>query len=534
MCGSRRGAWKVAHTVAPRLVRAPDAQSAPRGWIRRWLAPEVAMGGATFTLLFGLFLFDAPVQLFRDSDTGWHIRTGEAILESIALPRIDPYSFSKGGQPWVAWEWGSDVLMGAAHRANGPAGVVLLYLAAISICTWLWFRLHWAVGGDFFLACALASPMLSTVNMHWLARPHVFSWVLLMGWLLAAESPPRRLRVRHLMAALAGGAIWANLHASFFILPLTSLLYAAGHWVHGLVWPVDRRLNSMALHWYSGIAAASAVGSFLNPYGWQLHRHLFTYLSNSELLARIGEFQSFNFHAEGAAQILLTVAVAGLGCVLALQQGKVGHFLLSAALIAMSLRSARALPLVALAVLPLANGAITQALRQASEFQTRWRRLLDGYLQYSGNLRAIDFQLRGYAMAPLFLALVFFALQAPALRARTGFPANQFPVEVAGHLDKLPASARILHPDKFGGYLIYRFSGARKVFFDGRSDFYGVDFMKDYIRLVQVRPGWRKQVTYYGFTHALLPNDYSLIPALEGLGWRKVHADRAATLLVAP
>ena len=29
--------------------------------------------------------------------------------------------------------------------------------------------------------------------------------------------------------------------------------------------------------------------------------------------------------------------------------------------------------------------------------------------------------------------------------------------------------------DKFGGYLIYRFEGRRKVFFDGRSDFYPCD-----------------------------------------------------------
>ena len=57
---------------------------------------------------------------------------------------------------------------------------------------------------------------------------------------------------------------------------------------------------------------------------------------------------------------------------------------------------------------------------------------------------------------------------------RVGFPRDQFPVEAARHL---PPQARLLAPDKFGGYLIYASNGQRKVFFDGRSDFYGVEFM---------------------------------------------------------
>jgi hypothetical protein len=35
----------------------------------------------------------------------------------------------------------------------------------------------------------------------------------------------------------------------------------------------------------------------------------------------------------------------------------------------------------------------------------------------------------------------------------------------------------------------------------------------------------------HGFTHALLPNTYSLIPALEQAGWKVLHRDDLATLL---
>jgi hypothetical protein len=95
----------------------------------------------------------------------------------------------------------------------------------------------------------------------------------------------------------------------------------------------------------------------------------------------------------------------------------------------------------------------------------------------------------------------------------------------------LPAAAKIFAPDLFGGYLIYRFDGGRKVFFDGRSDFYGAEFMKRYIRMVQVRPGWLEEFNRGHFTHALLPAEHSLVPALEGVGWTELYRDKTAVLL---
>jgi len=56
-------------------------------------------------------------------------------------------------------------------------------------------------------------------------------------------------------------------------------------------------------------------------------------------------------------------------------------------------------------------------------------------------------------------------------RRSAGFSPRNF-LPGRGAVEQLPPDARILAPDKFGGYLIYRFAKKRKVFFDGRSDFY--------------------------------------------------------------
>ena len=115
--------------------------------------------------------------------------------------------------------------------------------------------------------------------------------------------------------------------------------------------------------------------------------------------------------------------------------------------------------------------------------------------------------------------------------AKTGFPPDQFPLQAASLLPALPQPVRLFAPDKFGGYLIHRFNGTIPVFFDGRSDFYGSGFMKNYLRIVEVRPGWREKFEEFHCTHALLPVDYSLVPALQGIGWHTMYQDKVAVLL---
>src|SRR5258706_2659857 len=92
---------------------------------RGLFAPDLAMVAASVTLFYCLFLFQGYQKLFRDSDAGWHIRNGESILATGTLPRTDPYSFSRAGEPWFAWEWGADMVTGAIHRAGGLPGVAM-------------------------------------------------------------------------------------------------------------------------------------------------------------------------------------------------------------------------------------------------------------------------------------------------------------------------------------------------------------------------------------------------------------------------
>jgi len=172
-------------------------------------------------------------------------------------------------------------------------------------------------------------------------------------------------------------------------------------------------------------------------------------------------------------------------------------------------------------------------LRSARGLRQPIRRSLDAALAYSARLRRIDLQLGGWAFSAVIVAASLLLLQTPAYSKRIGFPPATFPVAASQAVEKLPIGARILTSDSYGGYLIYRFAGARKVYFDGRSDFYGADFLKQYIVLIEARPGWPAIVSSYRFTHALLPNASALNAALQQAGWNTLYRDDVATLLEA-
>ena len=493
-----------------------------------WLVPDLSFTAATVTLFYSLFFFGGYRAFFHDSDAGWHIRAGEQILRSGTLPRTDPFSFTAAGKPWFAWEWLADLAVGTIHQFWGLSGVALFYGTALAICVWLWFRLHWAAEGSFLLAALFAIPMLSTTNLHWLARPHILSWILVLATVRFCVRP--HFSRRSFAAIALVSCVWANVHASFLLGPAVLALYAIGACLGPLLFDVmPRNRQGFAVASLTALAATC-----LNPYGLALHAHVLRYLTDSALLDRVGEFQSFNFHLAGSAQILLALALAAIGAVTSLSRKDLSAFLLIFVLLALALRSARALPLVALAALPLANGAITQALRGARGLNTSFRKMLDGCLLYSANLRKIDARASGLLWAPLVILIAAATLRVPSIAAATGFPRDEFPVAAYQVIAALPQASRILASDKFGGYLIYRFSGTRPVFFDGRSDLYGAQFLADYGTLSQLRPHWQSILNRHRFTHALLPPDAPLVAALEAEHWKPLYSDAVATLLAAP
>src|SRR6185436_7105767 len=160
---------------------------------RRWARLAIPSVADLFFLALMIWLFVSGANgwkgLLADGDVGWHIRTGEYILDHHAVPRHDLFSWSKPGAPWYAWEWLTDVIDGSLHRVAGLKGVVLLAAVIIAaFATSLIRRIMWR-GSHLFVALAISLLAVGSASMHFLARPHVFTLLLLSltVWMIESD-----------------------------------------------------------------------------------------------------------------------------------------------------------------------------------------------------------------------------------------------------------------------------------------------------------------------------------------------------------
>src|SRR3989344_6271831 len=82
-----------------------------------------------FSLLF-IFLVSASFLTFSNSldpDFGWHIRTGELILER-GVPYQDWYSYTMPDFAWIDHEWLMDVIMYKIYSFSGLYSLLFFFL----------------------------------------------------------------------------------------------------------------------------------------------------------------------------------------------------------------------------------------------------------------------------------------------------------------------------------------------------------------------------------------------------------------------
>ncbi|MBZ5685506.1 MAG: hypothetical protein LAP86_10770 [Acidobacteriia bacterium] len=303
--------------------------------------------------------------LLADSDTGWHIRTGEWILKNGRVPATDFFSFTKAGQPWFAWEWLSDVLMAVVHRHSGLAGIVLASLVLLGATSALVYRSTLEESGHRVIAIVLTGLAMAASTVHWLARPHLVTplFASVFCCVLNRTEKNRRSVLLWILPLLT--MPWVNLHGGFFVGIILLVTYAIGAAAEELLH--GRRGNALVrARPYLWTAVSCALASLVNPYGYRLHLHIARYLGASFYLQRISEFQSIDFHSFTAAyfETLLVLAIAA--AVWHGGKGRCVQVLLLLSWSHLALFSARNIPIFAVVAAPGIGLAMREWVEYAS------------------------------------------------------------------------------------------------------------------------------------------------------------------------
>jgi hypothetical protein len=108
-----------------------------------------------------------------------------------------------------------------------------------------------------------------------------------------------------------------------------------------------------------------------------------------------------------------------------------------------------------------------------------------------------------------------------------------FPVDAMEFVKQNRISGKMFNNDGWGGYIIYTSYPEYKVFFDGRSDMYGVEFLKEYVNTARAKPGYMDVLDKYGAGWAIFDANSPLCQLLARAdGWKLVYADTTADVLV--
>jgi len=487
-------------------------------------------------VLCTLLLTPLSAKLLGDAGIGWHIRTGQQILATHSIPRVNPFSSTMDGKPWFAWEWFYDVGVGALDALcglNGPVWFTSIVIAAVF--GWL-FRLLIQRGMDLMFALFLWLLAISASTIHFLARPHVLSWLFALAsfWVLDsterqdAETGNSRGHSRLWLLPLLMLA-WVNVHGGFLLeFVLIGIFWFGALWTWMRTGEVSLEASLRKIVWGKRVRDLTLVGvatagtSLVNPYGWKLHEHIYHYLSNQFLMDHIEEFQSPNFH--GLAQrcflllLLLSLAVLiGRGRQLSASEALVVLFAVYSGLYA-----SRNIPVSSL-FLAMTFGPLCPKLG-SHEFLSRMER--------------IESEQRGH-LWPLLSVVATLAMVAHGGRIGSDqvvdadFNQNRMPVEATSFLRTEKIKGPILSPDYWGGYLIYTLYPEIKVVVDDRHDFYGSEFLDSYLKLIHVEDGWEALLDQTNPGCLLLPRGSALANVLgKSAGWRSIYADKLSIVFV--
>jgi len=509
----------------------PAVQSAPRrlGPVPRWLIPSLSDCLFLAVLLWVFASGSGWSVLLADGDTGWHIRTGEYILDTRSVPSHDLFSFSKAGQPWFAWEWGSDVIFGALHRAWGLKGVVVVSGLVLTLSATLLFRYMLWRGANLLAALVATLVAAGASTVHYLARPHIFTLLGLTAamWMLERD---RRRPSRTVWWLVPMTVLWTNLHGGVLAWLTCVALVSAGCAWGAAVAPGGTPYRFSPLRRYGLLAGACVAATLVNPYGWRLHQHVADYMRSDWIRQAVEEFQSPRFRSESMLQfeILLFAGVAMVPVFL--RQRRFGDMLLVVFWAHAALVSARHVPLYATIAAPL-------CATEASRWWGAWSAGLDRK-SAGGVLRDClrDFS-TGMGRSSIWVPVALACMAAFPWDGPADFPDNKFPVAALRRTAPLMTPAggarpRILTSDQWGDYLIYRLYPHQRVFMDGRSDFYGPAMGQDYLILLNGAPGWDRIVDGYRFDVALLPLEWPLAQLMmRHPSWQVRYQDRQAVVL---
>jgi hypothetical protein len=460
-----------------------------------------------FLLASVIFAYAPRGISIGEPDIWWRLRNAHDILQYHSLPRVDTYSFTGAGSPWVSFEWLSDILFFLAFKARELQGILMLYWAAmVLIFVGVYYR-SCRAGADCKDATVAAFGGICLAVVSLAPRPMLFGWVCMTGLLLVIDHFRRSGKGLWLLPPLF--VLWINLHGSWiFGMAVLAVTIASGllegEW--GLV--VAHRWTRTELKKLLLAFAASLAALFVNPFGYKLVLYPFEFQSRLHGVMQFIEYwRPVDFSTRNGQLALLLIFALLAAALFSRRRWRLDEVMLTAFALGEALLHVRFLDLAALIIVPI----LAPHLKLFPPYQ----REMDKPLLNAG------------IMAAVVGSMIFFFPSPTQLQQRVD---NEYPAAALEFMQRQHINGRIFHPGEFGGYIEWK-TPEFKSFVDGRdSIFVSNGTFDDYVSAVLIRQPF-EVLDKYRIDYVLLEPDRPLGYLLaHASAWRLIYSDKAAVL----
>ena len=370
---------------------------------------------------------------------------------------------------------------------------------------------------------------ISASVLHWLTRPHLFTFLLVAIWVISLERMRNRQSSRWWLLPLSM-LFWVNLHGAFIAGFAILLIYWVGYlWDFVFIKEDDFRASTRLFrkHLLWGSVTSLAV-TMLNPGGINVWKTGIGFIGNAYLVNNTIEYLSPDFHQAYSWPFLIIVLLSMV--LLGINQRRISatSIFMIVAWTAMGMFSARNIPIFAVVVTPVLGEIGTRGIQLNKAF-TRFINLDTGLLVVEKTKRYFSWAI------PFTLIIILLLSQGMNLSSSkfgNTFDPRIFPVGAVNWLEKNPQGNRVFNEFTWGGYILYRLWPDQKVFIDGQTDFYGEQLTRQYAQVISMQDGWQQVIKEFNVDWMLLPANSVLASGIVKIqGWHIVYQDETAVVI---
>jgi hypothetical protein len=442
-------------------------------------------------------------------DLAYHLRAGDEIVRMAAIPRVDAWTFTAEGLPWLDQQWGAQVIFSAVYRIGGWTGLALLRAglvgAIFGALLLIALRRGLAPRSAALLvlaAFAVAAPALAL-------RPQLLGMACFAIVLILISD--RRRHPARLWAIPFLVIVWANLHGSFFLAPV----------VLGLAWLEDLAERRDGANRTLVIALVSVAAACVTPFGPAVWGYAVGLSTNAEVASRITEWQP-------------TTIRDGIGIL---------FFASVAAVVVLMARSGRAVPWPTLAWLSVFATIGLYAQRGLAWWSLAAAVAVIGLLPRAAEspeptatptLRRLNVVAAAVVVVAGIALLPMWRPTDPGTGVPVGLLTDAPPGVTAALREVARPGDHVFISQPWGSWIEFALPDV-KTGLDSRIEFFPAEVWEDYERVVGGAAGWEERLATWEVDFVVVQTaDEAFRDRLVAAGWRETYRDPDGAILHAP